>query len=200
MLRSVALEIALNLTILEQMKSKLKVFSAKFQNIGIATILSINNEVKQVNEIGYQNINQSSAIRKSTIFRIASMTKPITAVAMMILYEKGFWKLNDSIYKHIPSNNQKKGQKEPTMSMLMSHSAGFCSSRDKRFANLSNISNVTRYVEHIFNTPLCFEPGEIFRYSNINTNIQGYLVERFSNLTYAEFVRREILKPLNMQV
>ena len=101
---------------------------------GVTTLVARHGKVVQFDAYGVQDLETKQPVTKDTIFRIASMTKPIAGVAMMMLWEQGKWTLDDPVAKHIPefanlkvaTANGEVAQTAPmTMRQLMSHSAGF---------------------------------------------------------------------------
>ena len=143
---------------------------------------------------------------KDTIFRIASMTKPIAGVAMMMLWEDGKWTLDDPVHKHIPEFRDLKvkaatgvvPQTHPmTMRELMSHTAGFDVSRGYENANLS-AGNLQDMIDRLAKLPLAAQPGTDWRYGP-SVNIQGYIVEKLSGQTLDQFFATRIFEPLKMK-
>ena len=101
---------------------------------GVTTLVARHGKVVMFDAYGYQDLDAKKPLAKDTIFRIASMTKPIAGVAMMMLWEQGKWTLDDPVAKHIPEFTDLKvtgpnglvPQAHPmTMRELMSHTAGF---------------------------------------------------------------------------
>src|SRR5687768_11792819 len=107
---------------------------------GVVTLVARHGKVVHFDAVGKQDIEANKPMATDSIFRIYSMTKPITGVAMMILFEQGKWQLNDPVAKHIPEFKDLKvytgtgpdgkpnlqSQSHPmTMKELMSHTAGF---------------------------------------------------------------------------
>src|SRR5579864_7268166 len=106
---------------------------------GVVTMVSRHGKVVEFDAVGKRDIAANAPMQKDSIFRIYSMSKPITGVAMMILFEEGKWQLNDPVAKYIPEfaklkvyatdasgNMTLKDQNHPvTMRELMSHSGGF---------------------------------------------------------------------------
>src|SRR5262245_26035068 len=101
---------------------------------GVSTLVARHGKVAMMEAFGYQDLEARKPLTKDTIFRIASMTKPIVGAAMMILYEQGKWTLDDPVAKHIPEfkdlmvagPNGPVPQAHPmTMREPMSHTAGF---------------------------------------------------------------------------
>jgi CubicO group peptidase (beta-lactamase class C family) len=160
-------------------------------------------------------------MQKDTIVRIYSMTKPITGIAMMMLYEEGKWKPSDPIARYIPefrdlkvySGVDKDGKPTldkpghaPTMGELMSHSAGFtygafgATPVDKMYreADLLNAPSLQELIARVAQLPLLYQPGEGWVYS-VSVDIQGYLVEKLSGKPFADFLRERIFVPLGMK-
>jgi CubicO group peptidase (beta-lactamase class C family) len=148
------------------------------------------------------------------------MTKPITGVAMMMLFEEGKWQLDDPVAKYIPEfaglkvygteangNMTLKDQVHPvTMRELMSHTGGFTygifsnTPVDKlqRDADLLNIDNtLEEIVRRVAKLPLNSQPGSEWHYS-ISVDIQAYIAQKLSGMPFDEFLEKRIFKPLNM--
>jgi CubicO group peptidase (beta-lactamase class C family) len=170
--------------------------------------------------IGRRDIAADLPMEKDSIFRIYSMSKPITGVAMMMLFEEGKWQLNDPVAKYIPEfSNLKvygtdakgnvvlKDQIHPvTMRELLSHTGGFTygyfsnTPVDKlqREADLLNVNNtLDEMIKRVAKLPLNAQPGSEWHYS-ISTDIQGYIVQKLSGMPFEEFLERRIFKPLKM--
>jgi CubicO group peptidase (beta-lactamase class C family) len=158
-----------------------------------------------------------------TIFRIYSMTKPITSVAMMMLYEHGHFQLNDPVHKFIPewgdlqvfvSGNHPNFVTEPperpmTMRDLMTHTSGLTygfmerTNVDAAYRQLGlgdrtiEGNTLGRMVQQLARLPLEFSPGTHWNYS-VSTDVLGYLVEVISGTPFNEYLKRHIFGPLNM--
>jgi CubicO group peptidase (beta-lactamase class C family) len=186
---------------------------------GIVTLVARKGKVVQHKAYGMQDADTQRPMRTDTIARIYSMTKPITGVAMMMLYEEGKWKPTDPIAKHIPQFANLKvyaGEKDgppileaplhpPTMGELMSHTAGFTyglfgnTPVDKlyRAANPLTAPSLPALIEAVAKLPLAYQPGTRWMYS-VGVDIQGYLVEKLSGQTFPEFLRTRLFEPLGM--
>lgn len=186
---------------------------------GAVTLLARHGKLVSVNVYGQQDIASATPMKKDSIFRIYSMTKPITAVAMMILYEEGKWLPNDPIEKYIPefkhlqvyAGQDKNGQlilekpkHAPTIDELMTHTAGFSlgfydTPVGKLYgkANLFESTSLADLIAKLAHLPLEYQPGERWEYS-MSAEVQGYLVERLSGVSYEQFVFERIFKPLGM--
>ena len=186
---------------------------------GIVTLVARHGKVVQHKAYGAQSLETGAPMKLDTIARIYSMTKPITGVAMMMLYEEGKWQPSDPIAKHIPEFANLKvyaGEKDgqpifeapahpPTMGELMSHSAGFtyglfgATPVDKAYqaANPLGQPNLKAFIDTMAKLPLLYQPGTRWVYS-VSVDIQGYLVEKLSGQPFPEFLRTRIFEPLGM--
>jgi len=187
---------------------------------GTVTLLARHGKVISFHAYGQQNLANSVAMKKDSIFRIFSMSKPITSVAMMILYEEGRWLPNDSIEKYIPEFKNlmvyagenkdgslilEKPKHAPTMGELMTHTAGFglgfldspVNTLYKK-ADLFSAPDFKDFINRVVKLPLDYQPSEQWEYS-ISSDIQGYLVERLSGVPFAQFIDERIFQPLDMR-
>jgi CubicO group peptidase (beta-lactamase class C family) len=187
---------------------------------GVVTMVARRGMVIEFEAIGKRDIAANLPMQKDSIFRIYSMTKPITGVAMMMLFEEGKWQLNDPVAKYIPEfadlkvygtdangNVVLKDQVHPvTMRELMSHTGGFTygyfsnTPVDKlqREAEVLNINNtLEEMIKRVAKLPLNAQPGSEWHYS-ISVDIQGYIVQKLSGMPFEEFLEKRIFKPLNM--
>jgi CubicO group peptidase (beta-lactamase class C family) len=188
---------------------------------GLVTILARHGKIVEAKTYGYADVAGQKPMHKDTIVRIYSMTKPITGVAMMMLYEEGKWKPSDPIARYIPdfrdlkvyTGVDKDGKPTfdkpghaPTMGELMSHSAGFtygyfgATPVDKMYqeADLLNSPTLQEFIGRVAKLPLLYQPGEGWVYS-VSVDIQGYLVEKLSGKTFPNFLRERIFLPLGMK-
>lgn len=190
------------------------------QLAGAVTLLARHGKIVSFSTHGQQDIANAVTMKKDSIFRIYSMTKPITSVAMMILYEEGKWLPNEPIAKYLPEFNDIKvyaGQDQkgkpilvapehpPTIGELLTHTAGiglgfFDTPVDKMYANANmwGSGSLKEFVEKIAHIPLKYQPGEAWEYS-LSADVAGYLVERLSGQSLAHFFEERIFKPLGMQ-
>jgi CubicO group peptidase (beta-lactamase class C family) len=175
---------------------------------GVVTLVSRHGKVVMFDAYGARDLDAKAPLAKDTIFRIASMTKPVTGVAMMMLYEQGRWTLDDPVAKHIPEFTDLKvatpnglvPQAHPmTMRELMSHTAGFDVSAAYDKVNLTDRNTALRMmIEKLATMPLPAQPGTDWRYGP-SVNIQGYIVEKLSGQSLDEFFRTRIFEPLQMR-
>src|SRR5450755_4637612 len=188
---------------------------------GMVTVLARHGKIVEEKTYGFADVAGQKPMQKDTIVRIYSMTKPITGIATMMLYEEGKWKPSDPIARYIPefrdlkvySGVDKDGKPTldkpghaPTMGELMSHTAGFTyglfgsTPVDKMYqeAQLLNAPTLQEFIERVSKLPLVYQPGEGWVYS-VSVDIQGYLVEKLSGKPFADFLRERIFLPLGMK-
>ncbi len=173
---------------------------------GITTLIARHGKVVHFDTYGKANTATGEALQPDSIFRIASMTKPIAGAAMMQLWEQGKWKLDDPVSKHIPefANLQVKragGGTEPqlspmTMAQLMSHSAGFGVSAVYNNVGLQD-GTLQGMIDKLAALPLETQPGTAWDYGPV-VNIQGYLIEKLSGQTLDVYLQDNIFGPLGM--
>jgi CubicO group peptidase (beta-lactamase class C family) len=187
---------------------------------GVVTMVARHGKLVAFDAAGKRELAADLPMQKDSIFRIYSMTKPITGVAMMMLFEEGKWQLNDPVEQYLPEfsglkvygtdaggNVAMKDQAHPlTMRELMSHTGGFTygffsnTPVDKlqRDADVLNI-NITldEMIKRIAKLPLNTQPGSEWHYS-VSVDIQGYIVQKLSGMPLEEFLERRIFKPLGM--
>lgn len=187
---------------------------------GMTTLLARHGKVVSFNTYGKKSLATGEPMTKDTIFRIYSMTKPVTGVGMMILFEEGKWRLDDPVTRYIPEFKALKVmtgtdangkpiledmRRPPTMRELMSHTAGFGYGLqdehlvDKMFREKEVLGapNLQEMVNRHVGVPLVFQPGTQWRYSSA-VDIQGYLIEKLSGQKLSEFFESRIFKPLKM--
>ncbi|HEY7449883.1 MAG TPA: serine hydrolase domain-containing protein [Vicinamibacterales bacterium] len=172
---------------------------------GVTTLVARHGKVVYLDAYGVQDLATKMPVASNTIFRIASMTKPIVGVAMMMLWEEGKWTLDDPVARHIPefaglkvaTSRGEVPQTTPmTMRQLMSHTAGFDVNEGYAKANLRE-SDLQAMIDKLSKLPLAAQPGTDWRYGP-SVDIQGYLVEKLSGQKLDVFLRTRIFEPLGM--
>ncbi|MBM0103616.1 beta-lactamase family protein [Steroidobacter sp. S1-65] len=206
---------------LARLTTEMKALTERGELPGVVTMVARMGKVVHLEAAGKREIEGGAPMQKDTIFRIYSMTKPITGVAMMILFEQGKWQLNDPVSKHIPEFAALKVAKvdpisgqvktvEPdhpmTMRELMSHSGGLTygffggSAVDKMYVEqkvFDQTEPMQTMIDRLAKVPLLFQPGERWHYS-VAVDVQGYLVEKLSGQPFPEFLQQHLFGPLKM--
>lgn len=187
--------------------------------LGVCVIKS-NKEVYRGN-FGFSNKEKEIPIENNTIYRLFSMTKPITSVAMMILYERGLFDLNDPISKYISAYKNQRVvtqygiipvEKEATIKNLFNMTIGIpypelnlvsglevnkICSRMYSDVEKGNLWSTQKFAEALANIPMAFQPGEHWLYG-LGSDIIGALIEVISQKKFSDFLKEEIFEPLDM--
>jgi CubicO group peptidase (beta-lactamase class C family) len=188
---------------------------------GAVTLLTRHGKTVHVGVHGVKDIRSGAPMTRDSIFRIYSMTKPVTGVAMLMLYEEGKWRLDDPVSRFIPEfgaltvwvgeNPDGTPKTEParrsmTMRELMTHSGGLAyglvggHAVDKLYLQaglLDPRQPLQALIGGIAALPLVAQPGTRWSYS-VAVDVQGYLVEKLSGQSFADFLRTRLFEPLKM--
>jgi len=184
------------------------------KSAGMLTLICRQGEIAQLSCRGYADIASARPLESDTIFRLYSMTKPITSVALMTLMEQGCFELDDPAKRWIPAlaNLQvyphEKMESAITIRQLLTHTAGFSYGfepdkypLDKLYAEIwrqrSQNQTLEQLLQTLFELPLLAQPGSRWHYS-VATDICGYLVELISDMPFADYLQQTILDPLGM--
>lgn len=188
------------------------------KSAGMLTMVYHNGKVAHQHTAGFRDIATSSPIELDTIFRIYSLTKPITSVALMMLLEQGHFQIDDNADHWIPAlkdlkiysktGKYAKLEQPITIRHLLTHTAGFSygfhpdsNPVDKLYQQATGENKYEKSLAELMNTmvtlPLYAQPGQLWHYS-IATDVCGYLVELMSELTLSEYFTKYIFDPLNM--
>jgi CubicO group peptidase (beta-lactamase class C family) len=198
--------------VLANIPLRMKAFVDARKTAGVVTILARHGYVASFEAAGYSDLEKKITMRKDAIFRIASLTKPITCAAIMILVDEGRLSLVDPVEKYLPEYRglrlnpcgSRAGYScEPILpshpinvEQLMTHTSGLPSSAstEKRSEPKTLAELVTQGAKSV----LLFEPGTEWNYSNIGIDILGRLVEVISGKPFDTFLRDRIFSPLGM--
>jgi len=186
---------------------------------GVVTLIARHGKVVHVDAYGKADLASGRAIRADDIFRMYSMTKPITSVALLMLYEEGKFQLTDPLSKFFPAFADVKvlNGMTPTGGMLLDaprrpitiqdvfrHTAGFTygffggSPIDKMYQDANVFgTDLNGLMDKVAKMPLLYQPGERWVYS-VAHDVQAALVEKLSGQKFDDFVRQRIFTPLGM--
>ena len=185
---------------------------------GVVTMLTRDGHLAFVDAAGVQDVETGTPMSVDTIFQIYSMTKPITTVAAMMLYEEGCFQLDDPVAKYIPEFEQVKvwaGQGDADnvvdceTSMLIRHAMSHTSGLTYGFMNSNPVDALYRkndmpkfetledWTAKLATIPLICQPGSQWNYS-VSTDVLGRLVEIWSGMTLENFFAARLFVPLGM--
>ncbi|TSA34834.1 MAG: class A beta-lactamase-related serine hydrolase [Porphyromonadaceae bacterium] len=188
-----------------------------------ATFVARHGKVVHYKAHGWKDIENKEPLELNNIFRIASQTKALTTVGLMMLYEKGKFLLDDPISKYIPefknpqvlvkfnasdsSYTSRPAKREITIRHLLCHTSGIDfpdALSEKAGIHVSNAMvpldpvTVGEVIKKTAKLPLNHDPGEGWIYTGSNTNAIGYLIEILSGQPLDEYLRKELFEPLEM--
>jgi CubicO group peptidase (beta-lactamase class C family) len=192
---------------------------------GAVIMIARSGKVAYFEAIGFQDREKGVPMKTDAIFRIASMTKPITSVALMLLVEEGKIQIDDPLALYLLEfKNLKVGvettasetgqrqlafeavKRDPTIQDLLRHTSGFTydvfgDSLVKRAYQTVNIRNtdqtLAEFTSKLAKLPLAYQPGSTWEYS-LSTDVLGRVIEVVSGVPFDQFVSDRILKPLKM--
>jgi CubicO group peptidase (beta-lactamase class C family) len=189
----------------------LQPFIANHSLAGAVTLVADKDNVLSLQAIGYADIAAGKLMTTDALFWIASQSKPITATAFMMLVDEGKVKLDDPVSKYLPEfrdqwvaveqDNQHKLLKRPrhpiTIREILSHTSGlpFKSAMEEPTLDLLPLRDAVRSYAM---TPLIFEPGSKYQYSNAGINTAGRIIEVVSHMPYEQFLQQRLFDPLGM--
>jgi CubicO group peptidase (beta-lactamase class C family) len=171
---------------------------------------------------GFADIERKAPLKDDTIFRIYSMTKPITSVAFMMLFEEGRVALDEPVHKYIPQWKDLGvfvggtaplfKTRPPTRPMLivdlLRHTSGLtygfqertnvdAAYRQQKIGEIEKSGTLQSMIDGLAEIPLEFSPGDAWNYS-VSTDILGYLIEKISGQAFEQFLKQRIFSPLRM--
>lgn len=176
-------------------------------------------------ENGFIDVKGNRPLNRDSIFRIYSMTKPITSISIMMLFEQGKLNITDEVEKFIPEWSElsvyQSGsfesliteplKRKMTIKDLLMHRSGLTYDFEEtsfvqkiylkeeiKIARSKEKLSADEYIRKLADIPLAFSPGEFFNYS-ISTDILGFIIERISNMSLEEYFKKNIFEPLEME-
>ncbi len=189
---------------------------------GAVTLVARHGEIAHFGAVGMADVERGTALATDTIFRIYSMTKPLTSVAFMMLVEEGKVALEDPVEAYIPAWKNlgvfvagippQAMTERPTRPMqmvdLLRHTSGLtygfqsrtnvdAAYRKAGIGEMANHRTLADFIDQLSHLPLEFSPGEAWNYS-VSTDVLGYLVEIISGMPFQDFLRTRIIEPLGM--
>lgn len=203
----------------DRINTTLKSFIDSGKTAGVSALIFEKGKEVYYNAFGYADREAKVAMDRNTIVRIFSMTKPVTGVALMTLYDKGAFQLDDPLSKYAPEFADMKVFKgvdangnlilEPakrpiTIRDITRHTAGFAGTDIPalaalvRKADAMNVANTLREMaKRLASLPLEFHPGDQWSYGPC-VDVQAYLVEVLSGKPFDQYLQEQIFGPLKM--
>ena len=188
--------------------------------VGTMTLVSRKGQVAYLDSLGFMDRENKRPMQEDAIFRIYSMSKAITSIAIMQLYEKSKFRLDDPVYWYIPSWKNlrvyqsgvypnfltSRPERHMTIRDLLTHMSGltydfmYKSNVDAAYrkTKVQQAETLEEFIEILSTLPLEFSPGNKWNYS-VSTDVLGYLVEVISGMKLEEYFNTNIFEPLNME-
>jgi len=186
------------------------------------TLIERRGEVAHHSALGWMDVERQRPVQADTIFRIYSMTKPVTSIAFMMLVEEGRVALDDPVHRFIPAWRDlgvyedgcldtfrtRRTTRPMRMVDLLRHTSGLtydfqqrtsvdAAYRKHRFGELGGPITLERMIDGLAQLPLEFSPGDAWNYS-LSTDVLGYLVGKISGKPFEQFLHERIFAPLGM--
>lgn len=189
---------------------------------GTLMLVARGGEVAHFEPYGLADRERNTPMQRDTLFRIYSMSKPITSIALMQLYERGLMQIDDPVHKYIPEWSEqrvyvmgsgpgmltKPVTRPMTVRDLLSHQSGLTYGflertnvdamyREKKIGGIEVNGTLKSMITDLAGIPLEFSPGDAWNYS-VATDVCGYLVEVISGQRFDEYLQEHIFDPLDM--
>ena len=205
----------LNREILDRIPPRIKQFVDDHTVAGTVTLIARHGKIAQIDAEGMADIEAARPMRTDTIFQIMSMTKPVTAVAIMMLAEEGKLALRDPVERFLPEFHDQRvmatigpdaarlGTPRRPMNIrdLMTHTSGMFDATPNEVKGYSQqmSTSLADLVRVFARQPLLFQPGTQWSYSSPGIDVLGRIIEVCSGRKYEDFIDQRILKPLGMK-
>ncbi|MBP3323772.1 MAG: serine hydrolase [Clostridia bacterium] len=189
---------------MEDFRSKLdKYLNEYYKDSGFMGIVRVTSkgEIIYNSSVGYANIEAKTQIDQNSVFNFYSMSKPLCAMGLMLLYEKGLIDLNNHPSVYVP---EAKGfDKNLNISHLLNHTSGIPDfEQEKAFADKYISGPNEKIREHLMlitEYPSHFKPGEGQMYANVNFVLCALIIENVSGMNYYDYMKKEVFTPLEMK-
>ena len=186
------------------------------------TLVERNGQIAHFSALGSMDVERNRPLQQDTIFRIYSMTKPLTSLALMMLVEEGRVSLDDPVHRYIPQWRDlgvyeggfiggfrtKRTSAPMRVVDLMRHTSGLtygfqqrtnvdAAYRKLHIGEIPTALSLEQMIDELAKVPLEFSPGSAWNYG-VSTDVVGYLVSKISGQPFEQFLRSRILDPLGM--
>ena len=207
-------------TVLDNIREYLdKTYVKDGKYIGTMTLISRKGKIAYLDSLGFMDREKEKPMQEDSIFRIYSMSKAITSIAIMQLYEKSTFRLDDPVFWYIPSWKKlrvyqsgiypnfltSRPKRHMTIRDLLTHMSGltydfmYRTNVDAAYrkTKVQQAESLEEFVEILSTLPLEFSPGDKWNYS-VSTDVLGYLVEVLSGIKLEDYFKKFIFEPLEM--
>jgi len=196
---------------LERITAVVQPYVDRHELAGAVTLITSKDKVLDLATIGYADVKSAKPMQPDTLFWIASMSKPITATALMMLVDEGKVRLDDPVDQYLPEFTPRimsltadgahvrlsRPQHPITLRRLLSHTSGLRATSTLEEPTRDTLPLAVR-VESYALEPLMFEPGESYAYANAGINTIGRVIEVVSGMRFEDFLQQRLFTPLGM--
>lgn len=203
---------------LKRMHAALESATRNGKKAGVVSMIVRNGKIADWKVYGSKDLESKQPMEKDTMFRIWSMTKPLTSVAAMILFEEGKLRLEDPVKNYVPEFAELRvfeagtadsprlvpAARPMTIKHLLTHSSGLSYGFQNHAvgqiydrSEIFGVPNLKAFAAKMASLPLASHPGEKYEYG-VNTDVLGHVVEIVSGMTLDEFIKTRITDPLKM--
>lgn len=179
-----------------ELNSFLNEYKANKNVPSISAGVSVNGKVIWLNAIGLADIENNVSAKTNTLYRIASISKSITAVAIMQLVEQNKIQLDEDARKYLPYFPAKKWKF--TVRQLLNHTAGIRNYRYGEFHSTQSFSSIRDAIRVVMDDSLQYEPSTRYLYTTLGYNLLAGIIESVSALSFEEYLTRNIFQPAEM--
>ena len=166
------------------------------KHTGSSVAVVLNEAIVWSKGFGYRNVEKKISAVPETVYRCASVTKPVVATGFLQLMEKGRFHLDDPVNDHLDVKIRTGFKKEPTIRDLLTHHSGLPTRVPPIFFDRSEALTLRKYISKA--ARIVQPPGKSYAYCNTAFTIIGHLIELFSGTAYDLYLRENVLKPLEM--
>jgi len=179
---------------------KMKEAVAQNEIAGAVTLVANKEKIVHLDATGFADVTAQAPLSRDSLFWIASMSKPVTGVAVLIMQDEGKLSIDDPVEKYIPefaNYKTKSGEKATiTIKHLLTHSSGMPEATAEEMKASRTLAEL---IPHFLNKPLQFDPGTKWQYCQSSINTAGRIVEIVSGQSFDQFVQQRIFAPLDMK-
>lgn len=176
--------------VLAPVHERMQAFVDAHELAGAVTLVAVDGKIAHLDAAGFADRSTKRPMQTDNLFSIASMTKPVTAVAALLLVDEGKLSLDQPIARHLPQfSDGRRGT--ITLRQLLSHTSGLG-------GNQQNVGDLAETVKTMAKRPMLFDPGTKWAYSPSIT-VTGRLVEVVAQMPFETFLETRIFEPLGMK-
>jgi CubicO group peptidase (beta-lactamase class C family) len=187
---------AAQLPAVDSARERVREWVAKDNLAGASVAVGIDGQIVWAEGFGWADIEQQVPVTPLTRFRVGSVSKPLTSVAVGVLYERGKMDLDAPVQKYVPSFPKKRWP--ISTRQVMGHVAGIRHYRGDEFLSSKHYDNVLDGLEIFEHDSLLFRPGTKYNYSTYGWNLVSAVVESAAGEPFLDFMRREVFAPFGL--